>query len=554
MRKAGWILSVAAVTGLFAAAIAALLTGLYSFQSIRERFVEETGLVSQSLAARFWELEDIVGNAVLFLHMGSDMGADEFRILAQDTLRRHAYINAVAYFPRVRAAERQHFEALRQKEGLISYRIRDWRTREPVAPAADGSLYPLLYFEPFTPASARLLGLDLLTAAPLSEAANAALASGRDVILRAAGITGPDNEFWLLRATYAGRSLPGAEQERGERAQGLLALRFTPNDMLAAIDVPWRTRCALGLAPLAAKSGIVALSTRSGAQVHKQGVVVGTLARKTSLPIGLNRLILRFERPVGLMELAVLVAGPGVMTGLFSGVLAAMLAGAQWERRRTQVELARHREHLEELVTQRTRELSAANSALEAEIAERRRAEQALQQLAIRDPLTGAYNRREMERQLAEELARSARYRRPLSVLMLDVDHFKAVNDTHGHQVGDEVLRSLASRLRQAVRRADVVARYGGEEFLVILPETTLPQALGLAERIRFDVAQHTMALIHGEALRITVSIGVAAFPDHGADADSLCRSADAALYAAKQSGRNRVEAARAEPYAPISG
>jgi diguanylate cyclase (GGDEF)-like protein len=164
---------------------------------------------------------------------------------------------------------------------------------------------------------------------------------------------------------------------------------------------------------------------------------------------------------------------------------------------------------------------------------------QEAQRLSVTDALTGLGNYRFFQQNLAREVDRAARFGRPLSLLMLDLDRFKQVNDAHGHQVGDAVLMQVADRIREEVREVDVVARYGGEEFVVVLPETGEEGAQQLAgrvcERIR-GVPLHTAA---GD-LEVTVSIGVAVYPEHGDSPSSLVRAADQALYVAKREGRDR--------------
>lgn len=168
----------------------------------------------------------------------------------------------------------------------------------------------------------------------------------------------------------------------------------------------------------------------------------------------------------------------------------------------------------------------------------------------LTDPLTGWSNRRYLMARLREEIARCRREDRPLSCLMLDVDHFKAVNDRHGHLVGDDVLRLLAERIGGEVRSSDVTARYGGEEFVMLLPGTDLESAQALAERIRVTVAERPFES-DGLELTVTVSIGVAccrpsdATDDGAALGRALLAAADAALYDAKNSGRNVVSVAR---------
>ena len=165
----------------------------------------------------------------------------------------------------------------------------------------------------------------------------------------------------------------------------------------------------------------------------------------------------------------------------------------------------------------------------------------ALKTLSIHDDLTGLYNYREFRCRLAGEMERAWRYDLTFSLLLLDIDHFKALNDTHGHLAGNAALQSLAALLRREVRPADHVARYGGEEFAILLPETTLAGALRTAERFRAMIASHTIPLDSGQAVSLTVSIGVATCPTNALSENELIATADQAMYAAKNGGRNRV-------------
>ena len=163
--------------------------------------------------------------------------------------------------------------------------------------------------------------------------------------------------------------------------------------------------------------------------------------------------------------------------------------------------------------------------------------------MSLRDPLTALFNRRYLEEVLETEIRRAARYNLPLAVTMIDVDHFKAYNDRHGHPRGDEALCEVAQRLRDQVRRTDVVTRYGGEEFVVILPVTSKAHARLIGEKLRASIAAVPFGVTRewsGDPL--TISVGVAGCPDDATSVSDLLRAADAALYAAKHAGRNRVE------------
>ena len=196
---------------------------------------------------------------------------------------------------------------------------------------------------------------------------------------------------------------------------------------------------------------------------------------------------------------------------------------------RTQA-LKRHKEHLEQQTAALTAQ-SAENAHLYAK----------MQEQARTDPLTGLSNRGEFQRRLKEEEERSRRYNRSFSLLILDIDHFKTINDSYGHQAGDEVLRALAARLREQSRPVDHAARYGGDELVVILPETTNEGALVLAERLRTAVADSVVPITEGRTISFTISIGVATFPADAGSETALIAAADKALYAAKQGGRNRI-------------
>ncbi|MDX6221284.1 MAG: hypothetical protein QOD91_338 [Frankiales bacterium] len=164
---------------------------------------------------------------------------------------------------------------------------------------------------------------------------------------------------------------------------------------------------------------------------------------------------------------------------------------------------------------------------------------QEAQRLSITDGLTGLWNYRYFTMTFAKEIERSARFGRPLALLLLDLDKFKDVNDNHGHQRGDSVLIELATRVKAEIREVDTLARYGGEEFVLVLPETDAAGAAGAAQRI-CEVVRHRPFYHEGEEpLAITVSVGVSVFPTHGSSAATLMRNADSALYAAKDAGRD---------------
>ena len=163
-----------------------------------------------------------------------------------------------------------------------------------------------------------------------------------------------------------------------------------------------------------------------------------------------------------------------------------------------------------------------------------------LREQAIRDPLTNIFNRRYLDETLDRELSRAAREDYPVCVIMVDIDHFKRVNDTHGHEAGDLVLKAMAATLSHHCRRGDFACRYGGEEFVVVLPNITLETAYARAEDLRTSLNQLSVPY-EEHNLSVTISMGIAGFPENGQTRDTLLRAADQAMYAAKEAGRDHI-------------
>ncbi|RUQ40250.1 MAG: GGDEF domain-containing protein [Candidatus Competibacteraceae bacterium] len=186
-------------------------------------------------------------------------------------------------------------------------------------------------------------------------------------------------------------------------------------------------------------------------------------------------------------------------------------------------------------------QISERSTALEREVYERQQAQAQLQELATTDSLTGLRNRRYFMYRAAEEFERARRYRLPLALLMLDADHFKAINDRYGHPIGDQVLQALARRGQELLRDVDLFARIGGEEFAILLPQTDLAAARVVAERLRQRMASTPIVTDQGPLI-LTISLGLTGFDATVIDFDALLRRADAALYRAKQNGRNCTE------------
>ncbi len=195
------------------------------------------------------------------------------------------------------------------------------------------------------------------------------------------------------------------------------------------------------------------------------------------------------------------------------------------------------------------KQMEEANATLERKVQKRtealREKNKLLEQIAITDALTGAYNRRYFEQVLLQEQRLSDRYGSEFSIVMFDIDHFKQINDSYGHDAGDAVLNQLAERTRQTLRNCDYLFRYGGEEFVLLLPRTGLSGGQLLAERLREVIAGHAFEHLQQSLPDITISLGVATWKEQRDEkGDQLLRHADQALYHSKESGRNRVTCA----------
>ena len=203
------------------------------------------------------------------------------------------------------------------------------------------------------------------------------------------------------------------------------------------------------------------------------------------------------------------------------------------ERKHSEERILTLNAELETRVRDRTAELEEAVVELQQALADAEGLRRELREQAIRDPLTGLFNRRFLEETLAREVARAARGKSALSIVMLDLDKFKLLNDTFGHSAGDVVLREVGHLLRESVRAADAACRYGGDEFVIVMPDTTLDNAARKGSLL-LDMLRHKPSPLE-------YSMGVVAFPAHGGTGAELLRAADAALYRAKQAGGGRI-------------
>jgi diguanylate cyclase (GGDEF)-like protein len=319
------------------------------------------------------------------------------------------------------------------------------------------------------------------------------------------------------------------EQERTARAAGTLqAILDVAREIAGSLNVRYVAESVAASAGRIAKAGRVVIWLSDGAEL--------LAVHDTTLPRGAAPGLPRTAVGEGGVGLAARDARPSPILGDHRGLALPLVVGG---RVVGVLELGMLEADLDEEAQQPLETLAIhAAAALEAA-----RLHRQAEDLAQVDALTQLYNRRALDTDLGQELARSARYGRPLACILLDLDHFKVLNDTFGHLHGDEVLRAVSETLSGTLRESDTVYRYGGEEFAVLVREGDLADALLLAERLRDEVSR----VFVGEqgTAKVTASFGVAAAPQHGTTVAELLASADAALYAAKRAGRDRVEVAR---------
>lgn len=319
--------------------------------------------------------------------------------------------------------------------------------------------------------------------------------------------------------------------EMGREIAGSLNLRYVLDAVAkGVIGIGLTTRCVVWLTD--ESSGVLV-------PVHESDGVKGRVAGLAPVVLGEQAVgkAARFGRIVGPEQ----VTHRAVSDGWTSALAIPMIVGARVVgviEAATDDDLVVPTEVMELIDTLSSQAATAIEAARLYEHAER---------VGKTDSLTLLPNRRELETVLSAEVARAQRYRRPLALAMIDLDHFKSVNDELGHTVGDQVLQETAAVMRAVLREVDLIFRYGGEEFLVLMPETTGEVAFGLCDRLRREVTDRVT--VPGNR-RLTVSCGVAGYPDDAGDGRELIRVADSALYDAKRLGRDRVSRAGSAPSA----
>jgi len=499
-------------------------------QEARSRFGTVALGVANDVQSRIRAYGDVLFALRGLFDSSNEVTRDEFHQFAQALSLGERYPGAtnISFAPRVPHAKKLEFErAVRADKSPLVKGLPEFAIKPP---GERPEYVVLTYIEPMGK-NVAAWGLDL-NADPLRRSVvDRARDSGQ--IASSSGITllrdgNASVSSTLLRlALYRGGSVPGSVEERQRLYRGLVGSTLRISEMIdATLSKEMLSRAQLQIYEIGNAAGEGAAggtllfdSAASGAPAEfSRYAVTHRLAvadREWRL-----RIVPRKD-PVDLLDQA------GI-----AGILAALLAISAllfWLMTSVAVSESRGAE-----LAQRNREAALLR--------------EKLQEQAMRDRLTGLYNRHYVQEWFGLELRRAQRHGRPVAAIMLDIDHFKRFNDSFGHEAGDLVLRELAGALGRSTRGSDVASRYGGEEFLVLLPECPFDAALRRAEQMRKEVAKLELRYDDRPLGPVTVSLGVAVFPDHATESEELLRHADEALYLAKQAGRNRVVAYSADP------
>src|SRR5467141_3368843 len=456
---------------------------------------------------------------------------DEFHQFAQALSLGERYPGAtnISFAPRVPHAKKLQFErAVRAETSPLVKGLPEFAVKPP---GEHPEYLVLTYIEPMGK-NVAAWGLDL-NADPLRRSVvdrardSGQIASSSGVTLLRDGSASVTSTLLRL-ALYRGGGVPGSVEERQRLYWGMVGSTLRISEMIdATLSKEMLSRAQLQIYETgegAAGDTLLFDSAASGATTAAAPAEFSGYAATHRLAVADREWRLRIvprKDPVDLLDkagsaaiLAALLAISALLFWLMTSVAVSESRGAELAKRNREAAVLREK----------------------------------LRELAMHDKLTGLYNRHYVEEWFGLELRRAQRHGRPIAAIMLDVDHFKHFNDSFGHEAGDMVLREVAGALGRTTRGSDVASRYGGEEFLVLLPECPFDAALRRAERMREEVAKLELRYGDRPLGPVTVSLGVAVYPDHTKESEELLRCADEALYAAKQAGRNRVVAYSADP------
>lgn len=508
-RSRGMLIMLAVAGMLFTSTVSGWLFWL-DYRGAQQRFHQQVDDRARHLRSELRQSMESLYTLRDVIRYVDSLPAIVFDDVAHAALRRNAHVLALEWVPRVPHAERAEFEA-GMDEGARLTQMDDDGQRRP-APIRD-EYYPVRFVVPVAGNEA-LVGMDLAGRARRLQALMMARDAGGLAMSEPLSLLQPDRYgkagVLIALPVYSGR--PETTGARRAALRGFVVAVIDVERLLLRIFPDAKDQRWLRIDDIDDEQTLL-IEFGQPAMHHYQVPLTRFAERQWQLTMSPPWSMVRAN--ISLLPLAAMLVGT---------LLVVIVCGYLWL-------LLRRGEEVETLVEERTRELRDAN--------------QRLASLSVTDPLTGLANRRALDDYLAHEWQRASRDQSPLTVLLLDVDHFKKLNDTWGHQIGDQCLRELAKIMTAYFKRpADLVARYGGEEFAVVLPNTDV----GVVEqtnRFREAVAAHNIDIGGGEVLGMTVSGGIATLvPAIGQAPRDLIKRADQALYEAKGAGRNRIERA----------
>jgi diguanylate cyclase (GGDEF)-like protein len=466
-------------------------------------FEQHVERVEKTIRDRMVAYEQVMRSGAAMFAGASQVTRKEWRrfVTIMDAPELYPGVRGVHFAPWVKADDlERHTEAVRA-EGFPDYRVRP--------PGERANYVPLMWTEPLDERNLRVMGFDMLSEATRRDAIQRARDSGKSAITGKITLVGdaknPVPGFVYYLPIYAPEPHPRTVAERRDMLQGFVLCPFRMPDLMAGT--------------LGKEAEFLRVEVYDGVQPSTDNWLYDENHDLRALDArGTSRFWLRREIEFGGRAWSIYYEGTDKFVGTIDGNTPRLLL------------------------------LVGGFMSLIATILTFRllRAEAVAQAASMNDGLTNLYNRRYLEATLWREEARARRTKTPISIIQFDLDHFKKLNDTYGHAAGDEVLRAVAVVLRDETRGDDIACRYGGEEFTVIMPGATLATATERAEALRASVAR--LRLKHdGKPLpTVTVSGGVAVFPDQGSTLQSVLNKADAALILAKREGRARIKVAEA--------
>ncbi|MCC1496685.1 diguanylate cyclase [Alcanivorax sp. 1008] len=498
------MLIVLAVAGmLFTLSVSAWLFRL-DYRAAQQHFHQQVDGQARFLRSELRQNMEALYTLRDVIRYADSLPAIVFEDVAEAALQRNQLVQNLQWVPRVSDEQRAEFEAVL---GRRIYYVDDGRQRLPSPVRTE--YFPIKFIVPQAD-NEILAGIDLASRPRRFAAIEAARDSGNLIMSAPSLLLHPDHAdsvaVMIALPVYAGR--PASVVERRQALRGFVVAVIGIDQFVSRIFPNIDKQRWLKIVDVDEGGVLLQRGKPSG---HRYQVMMEEFAgRQWQLEMSPGWGMVRAE--ISVLPIAALLVGT---------LMVIIVCGYLWL-------LQRRGQIVESLVEERTQELRDAN--------------QRLASLSLTDPLTGLANRRALDDYLGHEWQRAAREQLPISMLLFDVDHFKKLNDTWGHQIGDQCLRDLAALMTSHFKRpADMVARYGGEEFAVVLPNTDI-NVLEQANRFREVLAAHRIRIGGGEELRITISAGLATVvPDAAQSPRDLIKLADQALYEAKGSGRNRV-------------